>query len=231
MGSSHKIPHSQRYVVIQFIVGYVPIFKGILHEKRKIILIFVYRHKSCICESKIVMQRLRLILLLLPLLCLLANAAQVAYVRDDYQTRALFIYNFTRYLDWRSESNREISIGVLGDEVAFRAVKQMFSNKSTPQRAYYVRRFRGVQELRECRILFIADTAISNNEIDFGYVMEKVRGKHTLLITETVEGIKRGSGINFVLVHRKLNFQINAPRLRKEGIKVAHRLVRMSVNH
>jgi hypothetical protein len=163
---------------------------------------------------------------------ILANAITLnVHGQGVYANRALFLYNFTRYLEWPS-ANGNICIGVLGDEQAAKEIKRVFSGKNTLYRRYIVRHYAQPKDIRDCQVLFMADTALNTPEAAdriFADVMKKIRQQPVVIVSESPDAIRRGSCINFMLIHRKLNFEVNSQRLRRLGIKVSDRLLRMAV--
>jgi hypothetical protein len=143
----------------------------------------------------------------------------------DYRFHSIFIYNFTKYIQWpASQQSADFVIGVFGNSPISEELEKITSNKTVGTQKIVIKRFRNLSEVSDCHILFIS----SNGSNNFEAVQEKLKGKSTLLITEKSGLIEKGSCINFVLQDNKWRFQLNEAAAQNAGLKISKELAQMA---
>jgi hypothetical protein len=145
----------------------------------------------------------------------------------DYRFHSVFIYNFTKYIQWPAEyQTGEFVIAVLGDSPIFHELEKMAMNKTVGIQKIVIKRYKSMKEVNNCHILFVP----SANNNHFESVQEKLKGKHTLIITEKTGMAQKGSGINFVLQDNKWKFELNESATQSAGLKVSKELAQMAIS-
>lgn len=144
----------------------------------------------------------------------------------DYRFHSIFIYNFTKYIQWpASHQSADFIIGVYGNSPISEELEKITSNKSVGTQKIVIKRFRNLSEIADCHILFVP----SNGSNNFEALQDKLRGKSTLVITEKSGLIEKGSCINFVLQDNKWKFQLNESAAQNAGLKVSKELAQMAI--
>jgi len=146
----------------------------------------------------------------------------------DNATRALYILDISKYVKWNDANFQtlpEFTIGVLSTETDFywelaNAAKTRQFIQQKPIRIIYSR---SIENLAETQVLFV------NNKKEFPAedILKKIRGKHTLLITENFEF--RQSMINFVAIGGKPKFEANEKLMNEEGMTVSQLFLAQAV--
>lgn len=147
------------------------------------------------------------------------------YFALDYKFHSVYIYNFTKYIQWPSQG-ADIKISILGNQQeAVKAFKAMANAKSGSGKQFSVKVINNPGEIGKCDILFVP----GNYSNLASAAIEKLTGQNTLIITEKEGMIDQGSGINFVLVENKLKFELSKTNLDKAGLKVSSQLIQMAI--
>ena len=77
----------------------------------------------------------------------------------EYEIKAAFLYNFTKFIEWPPRSfvdrNAPIVIGVLGDSSCQPALEQLVKDRKVNGRAIAVRRVETARELSDTHLLFV----------------------------------------------------------------------------
>jgi hypothetical protein len=145
----------------------------------------------------------------------------------DYRFHSVFIYNFTKYIQWpESYQSGDFVIGVLGNSPIAAELEKLSANKTVGMQKIIVRKFKSADEIGTCHILFLPVTG-SNS---FEEVQEKLKGKHTLVITEKSGLAQKGSGINFIQQDNKWKFELNESATQSAGLKVSKELSKLAIN-
>jgi uncharacterized protein YjiK len=140
--------------------------------------------------------------------------------------KSIYIYNFTKYIEW-PENYREgnFVIGFIGNNSAIlNELSKMSSTKKVGNQNIEIRNISTVDDNTKFNIIFI----LSDNSAQLSEVINKVKGKSTLLVTEKDGLAKQGSGINFVVVDNKQKIELNKNNIEKYKLKIASTLENMA---
>ena len=92
--------------------------------------------------------------------------------------QALFIYNFTKYIEWPTNNNQEFVIGVLGNDIIMNELKKVASNKKVGNQNIIVKTFTNKEEVATCNIVYIP----SNKSNKLNEIIAKAND-NTLIVT------------------------------------------------
>ncbi len=163
-------------------------------------------------------------------ICLVSVVLFVAFVgslraQSSEKYQALFIYNFTRYIEWPSNSSSEFTVGVIGKSSVYNELMGIAEGRKVGSQTIKVKKFASAAEVSNCQILFVSSDASSQ----VASIAQALASKNTLIITERLGLISKGAGINFVLDEGKQKFQMSKSNLQKTGLKVNAQLVDMAL--
>lgn len=145
---------------------------------------------------------------------------------QDYRIHSVFIYTFTKYIQWPSnEQSGDFIIGVLGNSPMVESLEKMASERKIGNRSIVVKKFAKVDQLSKCHMLFIPD----NSSNDFEAALAKIGGQSTLILTERKGLGDKGSGINFITVDGKQKFELNKLATEKAHLKVSTELTSLAI--
>jgi hypothetical protein len=82
-----------------------------------------------------------------------------AQISPKYQ--ALFVYNFTRYIEWPSNNAPEFVIGILGKSGIYNELQTISQGKSIGTQSIAIKKFQSVDEMSACSILFVSNEVSS----------------------------------------------------------------------
>jgi hypothetical protein len=163
-------------------------------------------------------------ILLLYVFVLFAMAASGQ--QQNYQTHTLFMYSFTRFIQWPpEESQGDFEIVVLGESPIFSELKVMAERKRAGSRVIQVIKISSMGEFKKGHILYIGPDWISR----YQEVAAKIGDDPVLLVTEQATGANKGN-VNFVNNKEgKLAFELNKPAIEKHKLKVSAELSRLAI--
>lgn len=142
---------------------------------------------------------------------------------EKYQ--ALFIYNFTKYIEWPSNSSNEFVIGVYGNDIIIGELEKVASHKTVGSQEIKIKSFTSPEEIASCNIVYIP----SNKSNKMTEVMNNAK-ENTLVVTDKKGAAQQGAGINFVIVDGKQKFEINSNNINKSGLKVDPNLLNLGIS-
>jgi hypothetical protein len=157
-------------------------------------------------------------------LALLASAASPPPREIEYAVKAAFLYQFARFVEWPDNSpaaSGPVRICVLGNDPFGEALDLATQDKRAAGRPLQVRRFRGLQDLRPCSIVFVAGT----DPEAASAVAQQLRGSASLVVGEAPGFAQSGGMIAFRVEGGVVRFDINESAAATEGISVSGRLL------
>jgi hypothetical protein len=139
----------------------------------------------------------------------------------------MFTLNFIRYIGWPEASKQgDFVIGVVKDNIIAENLKTQTAGKKFGYQTIVIKEFKSVEEITDCQLLYFSNSVNFSRNAEL--VMEKLKGKNSLVITETEGAIKNGSMINFVVRDDKLKFEISNENAEAFGIKFSSSLTSLS---
>lgn len=145
----------------------------------------------------------------------------------DNATRALLIYDLSRYVDYGPEfkDSSQFKIGMLlGDYSLFDEMARLKKTRSTIQdKPVDLVGVKNLEKLPHVQVLYVNKDAGFN----INRIKEMIRGQKTMLISEGYEF--RETMMNFVAVNGKPRFAINDEYIKSEGMAVPEGLLVASV--
>lgn len=167
------------------------------------------------------MKRFAIFFMFTGVFCFFSNKLASA---QNAQLQAVFIYNFTKNIDWPpSNSNTGFIIGVLGDSDIIDELHSISKKYKIDNQPIIIKQFSSIDKLSKCNILFVPG-AESNN---LATILSKLQNQSTLLIVDQAEAAKQGADINFTMHGGKLGFEINPNNLEKRDLKVSSKLLEL----
>ncbi|HON18513.1 MAG TPA: YfiR family protein [Salinivirgaceae bacterium] len=137
--------------------------------------------------------------------------------------KALFIYNFTKYIEWPADfSTGEFIIGVLGNSPIITELETISDKRKVGNQTIVIQQYNSVGDIRKCHILYLP----SGKSASLQEVLQKLApSTPTLVITDSPGLASKGAAINFVLKGNHQEFEINTAALETSKLKVNNTLL------
>ena len=172
-------------------------------------------------------RRVRLPLRALLLLFLLP--ARGAEVTREYQVKAVFLFNFAQFVEWPAaafpDAVTPITIGVLGDDPFGAALDEVVQGESVNGRAMAVRRYRRLEEIGPCHILYISESEIRR----LGQITARLMNRAVLTVSDAEEAARHGVMIGLFTENNRIRLRINVEAARAAGLVISSKLLRPAV--
>jgi hypothetical protein len=146
----------------------------------------------------------------------------------QYQTKAEFLFDFAKFIDWPSRkfpADSPLVIGIVGADPFGGLLEEAAQDGHVNGRTVVVRHVEAMEEMRKCHIIFVCRSEASR----LGPILSEVRGDNVLTVGESDNFISRGGMINFVMVGNRLRFEINNKEARHAGLKISAMLASEAV--
>ena len=159
------------------------------------------------------------------LFMIIATGTAVAQTAEqEASLKAVFIYNFTRYIDWGNITGEpDFVIAVVGSSPMERSIVEIAKTNTVGGKHIVIRHFNKPEEIGFCNILFIPKDC----PFALGNILDRI-ARGVVTISEKPGWGRLGTAFNFVLQHDKLKFEANLKAIEDAGVKVSSQLLKLA---
>lgn len=155
-----------------------------------------------------------------------AMAAQTASAQE-YQVKAVFLYNFTQFVGWPSapaEAQTPIVIGILGDDPFGSYLDDTVRGEKVGDRPLIVRRYRHLEDVDDCQVLFIS----RSEAVHFEEIAARLKDRSILTVSDADQSGKRGGIVRFVTEKDRVKLRISLNSAKTAGLTISSKLLRVA---
>jgi hypothetical protein len=154
------------------------------------------------------------------------SGAQAPPAPTEYQVKAVFLFNFSQFVDWPAASFADgrspLVIGVLGSDPFGATLDEIVRDETVNGRPLAVRRYQSVEQIDACHILFIDRSQDAQLDAVFGALKDR-----SVLTVGDFEGFaRRGGIIRFVTVGNKIRMRVNLTAAQQAKLTISSKLLR-----
>jgi hypothetical protein len=156
-----------------------------------------------------------------------ALAAQTPAALAEANLKAVFLFNFARYVTWPSagmneRSPADIRICVGAEDTFFTLLKTAVQDETVDGKPLVPVALSGLDEARRCQILYVGD----GNSADGKAWLTAVRGRQVLTVAEGP--LNDETVIAFFRDGNRIRFDINRDAAARHGLNVSSKLLRLA---
>lgn len=145
---------------------------------------------------------------------------------EEYELKAVFLLNFTRYVEWPREAfptpDAPITICVLGEDPFGRNLDAILQEERIGPRRVTARRCGDLDEVERCHILFVP-----RSESDrLGRSLADLAGKSILTVGESEGPAGPSAMIRFMIADSRVRLQVDVEAARAAGLTISSKLLR-----
>lgn len=153
------------------------------------------------------------------------NQEPVQSSRKAENLKAIFILNFTQFVEWPSENwiadDEPLVITVLQDKSLASILRKVVKGESKDNHPIIVKEINDLTELQSSHILFVGE----NYWNEATKVFSHTNGKGLLTVSDAVDFTENGGVIGFYLDDGKMRIQINRTAASYNRLKVSSKLL------
>ncbi len=146
---------------------------------------------------------------------------------DENQVKAAYLFNFTRFVEWPTNSFAEaetpLIIGILGDDPFREALEKTVRGEKVKGHPLAVRSSRKIEDLKSCHVIFVDKT----QKPQMQQILATLRDCPVLTVGEIDGFAQRGGIINMIKQEKRIGFEINNEAARRQGIKIGSQLTEL----
>jgi hypothetical protein len=150
-----------------------------------------------------------------------------AQIAPEYQVKAVFLFNFAQFVEWPATSFQETNtliIGILGEDPFGAYLDETVRGEEVNGHPLVVHRYRLVEEVKACHILFINATEIHQLK----QVFASLKSRSILTVSDADNFTKQGGMIRFFTENKKTRIRINLNATKDADLTISSKLLRLA---
>jgi hypothetical protein len=163
---------------------------------------------------------------LLGLAMLLPAATEYGQTVDEYEVKAAFLYNFSKFVDWpAARATGPFSICIFGDDPFGIKIEIATRGKTVNGREIRIRRLKDPAEARDCHILFAASADKKKTQ----QLFDAISLLPVLIVGENEEFLRAGGMVNLSTTgDDRVGVVINNAAAEANGLKISVKLLSLA---
>jgi hypothetical protein len=160
----------------------------------------------------------------------LASSSSIAAQKPplEYQLKAAFLFNFTRFIDWPADAFTSPSapfvIGIVGNDPFGNYLDEMVRGEKTGDHPIIVQHYRTAKDISNCQLLYInLQSAESIKE-----ALSNINPHNVLTVSDADKFMKQGGDVRFFEEDNKIKIQINMAAAKASGLEISSKLLRIA---
>lgn len=151
--------------------------------------------------------------------------AQTAVPRE-YQVKAVFLYNFTQFVEWPAAvftgPSEPFIIGILGNDPFGLYLDQTLTGENKMGHPMIVQRFKDVKDISNCHILFISQPEQESE------ALAVTKSRSILTVSDISDFLSQGGMVRFFNKDNRIRFQINPTAAKTGNLIISSKLLRLA---
>jgi hypothetical protein len=147
---------------------------------------------------------------------------------DEAQVKAMFVYNFLKFVEWPSDSSARARdpfvVVIIGDGATADAAERFLESKTVGERQVVVRRIQWDQPLAGARAAFV----LERDAKKLHRVLDAAASAGVLTIGEGESFTSRGGVIGLLVEDRKVRFDVDTSAAQTAGLRVSSKLLALT---
>lgn len=144
------------------------------------------------------------------------------------QVKAAFLAKFPSFVGWPSESfptrYTPIMIGLLGKDPFGDDFDQAIRGLQSNGRPLTVKRFKDLEDLESCHVLFISNF----EERRWREIFDRLKTVPVLTVGDSSSFTRQGGMLNFIQQEGKVRFEINLEAVKRAGLTISAKMLQVS---
>jgi hypothetical protein len=177
-------------------------------------------------KQKKMKHSIAVILALCVLLSGVWNATAESSSVREYQIKAAFLYNFSKFVEWPqgsfTDAKSPFVICVLGED-PFDNALDTIKEKNIDGRKIVIERMESIKDEEKCHILFVS----ASERRDLSQIFRAVKQRNILTVSDMKGFAGSGGIINFISADNRIGFEINVSAAEKANLKISSKLLKL----
>jgi hypothetical protein len=142
------------------------------------------------------------------------------------EVQAVFLFNFAQFVDWPAEAfpdpQAPLVIGILGKDPFGNFLDETVRGEKVRGRAFKVERYRRVEDVKDCHILFISRSEAKRLD----GILAALKGRPILTVSNGDDFDRPGGIIRFILDESKIRLSVDLEAAQGARLTFSSKLLR-----
>jgi hypothetical protein len=142
------------------------------------------------------------------------------------EVQAVFLFNIAQFAEWPASAfpdrHSAFVIGILGDDPFGRVLDDVVEGEVVGGRTLVVERFRRVEDIGACQILFVGLFGAA----EYAHIFASLERRPILTVGDSEGFATRGGAIGFVTAQNKIRLRVNLNAVVAANVKISSNLLR-----
>jgi hypothetical protein len=157
-----------------------------------------------------------------------ATAAAQSDQPSEYQVKAAFLFNFTKFVEWPEDSvgdpHSPIVIGIIGDDPFGGSLIGIVAGEKVQGRPIVIMKYRRGDDLRRCHILFVS----GSERLHTAQILTGLQDASVLTVSD-IDGFAAAGGMmQFVKQGNRIHFVVNLDAATQAKLRVSSKLLALA---
>jgi hypothetical protein len=166
--------------------------------------------------------------LLVIFLLLSRGNCSVPQTLSEYQIKAGYLFNFTRFVEWPEKAfattTSPIMICIVGNTPLTNTLSDTVVGKVVNGRAVSIKPVKATDELRGCNLVFVSAAQVGGIE----RILRRAKDMSVLSVGEAPNFAQSGGMINFFVQDNKVKLELNLDAAARANLKISAKLIAVS---
>ncbi len=147
-------------------------------------------------------------------------------ISREHQVKAVFLFNFAQFVEWPAAAftgaSSPIVIGILGEDPFGAYLDETVREEKVEHRPIEVQRYRRVEEIKTCHMLFISRSETKHLE----QILVSLNDRSLLIVGDGDDFVQRGGMIQLATTQGKIRPIINVKAATAANLTISSKLLR-----
>lgn len=161
------------------------------------------------------------------LLALAGLSAPVSSEVGSDQTKAVFLYNFAKFVQWPADAFQDprapLVFGVLGTDAFGDVLANAINGKKVNGRLVEVRHGRTLDDVGRCHILYVG----GSEEENVAALLQSLNPS-VVTVSEIDEFLRSGGILQIAILQNRVRFAVNTARAEQAGVRISSKVLTLS---
>ncbi len=156
----------------------------------------------------------------------MASLVSLSVTGQQSMFKALFMFNFAKYIEWPSSSPQdEFIIGIYGNDDIVTELNKLAAARKINNKPIVVKSVKTLAEAKGVHIFYVPQSKCSS--ID--EVTRFFSNKPTLIVTDKPSMCTKGAHINYITVNGKMKYEVQKENIMAHNLNIDPKLISLGI--
>jgi hypothetical protein len=147
---------------------------------------------------------------------------------DEYQLKAVFLFNFARFVEWPASALNDARdpfvICVVGENPFGSSLDDIVHGKTVANRPITIRAVSNAQQARACEILFVSASERKRERI----LLAALKNSSVLTVGDTDDFTANGGIVQFRVIDARVRIEIDTAAAERANLRISSKLLSLA---